>query len=128
MIGLVMAGGKGTRMNSDVEKLFLSYNSSDIIQILFIPDIHICVVTNPKEDNYDFLINPIALKMIINKDNHPSLISLEMAHNMYDLGLENHKVSNCPELGEHNNKFIKQLGYTEEEILNMYKKKIIFKN
>ena len=114
--------------NSDVEKLFLSYNSSDIIQILFIPDIHICVVTNPKEDNYDFLINPIALKMIINKDNHPSLISLEMAHNMYDLGLENHKVSNCPELGEHNNKFIKQLGYTEEEILNMYKKKIIFKN
>ena len=66
--------------------------------------------------------------MITNKDNHPSLISLEMAHNMYNLGLENHKVSNCPELGEHNNKFIKQLGYTEEEILNMYKKKIIFKN
>ena len=51
-----------------------------------------------------------------------------MAHNMYDLGFENHKVSNCPELGEHNNKFLKQLGYTEEEILNTYKKKIIFKN
>ena len=66
--------------------------------------------------------------MITNKDNHPSLISLEMAHKMYDLGLKNHKVSNCLELGEHNNKFIKQLGYTEEEILNMYKKKIIFKN
>ena len=59
-------------------------------------DIHICVVTNPKEDNYDFLINPITLEMITNKNNHPSLISLEMAHNMFDFGLENHKVSNCP--------------------------------
>lgn len=112
----------------DIEKLFLSYNSSGIIRNLSMPDIHICVVTNPKEDNYDFLINPLTLEMITNKDNHPSLISLEMAHNMYALGLKNHKVSNCPELGEHNNKFIKQLGYTEEEILNMYKKKIIFKN
>ena len=51
-----------------------------------------------------------------------------MAHNMYDLGLKNKKVINCPELGEHNNKFMKQLGYTEEDITNMYKKKIIFKD
>ena len=66
--------------------------------------------------------------MITNKDYHPSLISLEMAHNMYDLGLKNKKVINCPKLGEHNNKFMKQLGYTEEDITKMYKKKIIFKD
>ena len=47
---------------------------------------------------------------------------------MYNLGLKNKKGINCPELGEHNNKFMKQLGYTEEDILKMYKKKIIFKN
>ena len=77
--------------SSDIEKLFLSYNSSDIMRILSTPDIYICLVTNPKEDNYDFLVNPITLKMITNKDYHPSLISLEMAHNMYDLGLKNKK-------------------------------------
>ena len=114
--------------SSDIEKLFLSYNSTDIIRILSTPDIYICLVTNPKEDNYDFLVNPITLKMITNKDYHPSLISLEMAHNMYDLGLKNKKIINCPELGEHNNKFMKQLGYTEEDITKMYKKKIIFKD
>ena len=98
------------------------------MRILSTPDIYICLVTNPKEDNYDFLVNPITLKMITNKDYHPSLISLEMAHNMYDLGLKNKKIINCPELGEHNNKFMKQLGYTEEDIANMYKKKIIFRD
>ena len=92
-----------------------------------IRDRYICLVTNPKEDNYDFLVNPITLKMITNKDYHPSLISLEMAHNMYDLGLKNKKIINCPELGEHNNKFMKQLGYTEEDIAKMYKKEIILK-
>ena len=51
-----------------------------------------------------------------------------MAHNMHGLVLKNKKVINYPELGEHNNKFMKQLDYKKEDILNMYKKKIIFKN
>ena len=34
MIGLVMAGGKGTRMNSDVEKLLLKYKKSIILHVV----------------------------------------------------------------------------------------------
>ena len=73
-------------------------------------------------------VQSLKLNQIINKDNHPSLISLEIAHNMYDFSLKNKRVINCPELTELNNKFMKQLGYKKEDIFNMYKKIIIFKN
>ena len=34
MIGLIMAGGKGTRMNSDEEKLLLTYEKPVILHVV----------------------------------------------------------------------------------------------
>ena len=34
MIGLIMAGGKGTRMNSDNEKLLLKYKKPVILHVV----------------------------------------------------------------------------------------------
>ena len=111
---------------NDFEKLFLTINTKILIEQLSIIDINICVINNPREDDYDFLKNPVTWDSISDKNFHPSLISLEMAHNSYDFGLRDVKVFKFPELGEHNKYYLDQIGYTEEQIENFYDNEIIF--
>ena len=97
-----------------------------IISQLNSQDMFSCIVTNPREDDYDFLKNPVTWDLVSNKNSHPSLISLEMAHNLYDFGLDLVDVSKFPDLGEHNNFYLSKLGYSEKQINEFYKQEIIF--
>ena len=49
-----------------------------------------------------------------------------MGHNLYDFGLEEIPISDYPDLGEHNNLYLYNLGYTSDQINLLYKDKIIF--
>lgn len=111
---------------SDLESFFHSQKSSMIISQLNSQDMFSCIVTNPREDDYDFLKNPVTWDLVSNKNSHPSLISLEMAHNLYNFGLDLVDVSKFPDLGEHNNFYLSKLGYSEKQINEFYKQEIIF--
>ena len=114
------------RNTNDFQKLFLATTSKNLIEQLIASDINICVINNPREDEYDFLKNPVTWDLISDKNYHPSLISLEMAHNLYDFGLDDVQVFKFPELGEHNKYYLAQIGYSEEQIKNFYDNEIIF--
>ena len=110
---------------SDLEFFFTTHNSSIFIKKINSSDIFICPVTNPREDEYDFLKNPVTWDLVTELE-HPSLISLEMGHNLYDFGLKEVRITSYPNLGEHNNLYLNNLGYSSEQIDLFYKDKIIF--
>ena len=111
---------------SNLESFFRSQNSAMILSQLNTKGVFSCMVTNPREDDYDFLKNPVTWDLVLNKNSHPSLISLEMAHNLYNFGLELVDVFKFPDLGEHNNFYLSKLGYSEKQINELYKQEIIF--
>ena len=100
----------------DLEVCFEDHNIESIIEKLKDSDIHICKVNDPTIDEYDFLLNPVTWDHVTDSNDHPSLISLEMAYNMHGFGLDNVDIPNYPKLGEHNLYYLSQLGYSKEDL------------
>jgi len=100
----------------ELELCFEGYKIESIIEKLKDSDIHICKVNDPTVDEYDFLLNPVTWDQVIDTNDHPSLISLEIAHNMHGFGLDNVDIPNYPKLGEHNFYYLSQLGYSKEDL------------
>ena len=100
----------------ELEVCFESRKIESIIEKLKDSDIHICKVNDPTIDEYDFLLNPVTWDQVTDTNDHPSLISLEIAHNMHGFGLDNVDIPNYPKLGEHNLYYLSQLGYSKEDL------------
>ena len=99
-----------------LEACLEDHSIESIIGKLKDSDIHICKVNDPTSDEYDFLLNPVTWDQVTDSNNHPSLISLEMAYNMHGFSLDNIDIPNYPKLGEHNLYYLSQLGYSKEDI------------
>ena len=101
---------------SELEAFFQGYKIEFLIEKLKDSDIFICKVNDPTIDEYDFLLNPVTWDQVTDINDHPSLISLEIAHNMHGFELEDMDIPNYPKLGEHNVYYLSQLGYSKEDL------------